>query len=75
MGYLLDLGSEQGILEKSGSWFSFGGERIGQGRENVRAFLKEHPQITTKIDAALREKLGLLKTDPPLTAKIKSQSA
>lgn len=74
-GDLLDLGSEHGIVEKSGSWFSFGGERIGQGRENARTFLKEHSQIAAKIDSALREKLSLLKTDPPLTAKIKSQSA
>ncbi len=74
-GDLLDFGSEQGIVEKSGSWFSFGGERIGQGRENARAFLKEHRQIAAKIDAALREKLGLLQTDPPLSAKAKSQNA
>ncbi|HLH38531.1 MAG TPA: recombinase RecA [Bryobacteraceae bacterium] len=74
-GDLLDLGSEHGIVEKSGSWFSFAGERIGQGRENARAYLKEHRQIAAKIDAALRDKLGLLKTDPPFSAKTKSQNA
>jgi recombination protein RecA len=58
-GDLLDLGSEQGIVEKSGSWFSFGGERLGQGRENARTFLKENPAVRDKIDAALRQKLGL----------------
>src|SRR5258708_27023548 len=58
---LIDLGAEQGIVEKSGSWFSYGGERLGQGRDNARVFLKEHPDIRQKIDAALREKIGLPK--------------
>jgi recombination protein RecA len=73
-GDLLDLGAEQGILEKSGSWYSFAGERIGQGRENARAFLKEHTAVAAKIDGALREKLGLLKTDPPLIARLGASS-
>ena len=60
-GDLLDLGSEQGVVEKSGSWYSFAGERIGQGRENARVFLKEHPETRNKVDAAIREKLGLSK--------------
>lgn len=58
-GDLLDLGSEQGIVEKSGSWFSYAGERLGQGRETARVFLKEHPEIRKKIESAVREKLGL----------------
>jgi recombination protein RecA len=58
-GDLLDLGSEQGIVEKSGSWFSYAVERLGQGRETARVFLKEHPEIRKKIEAAVREKLGL----------------
>ncbi len=58
-GDLLDLGSEHGVIEKSGSWFSFAGERLGQGRENARTFLKERSDIRQKIDAAIREKLGL----------------
>ncbi len=62
-GDLLDLGAEQSVVEKSGSWFSFHGERLGQGRENARAFLKEHIDIRTKIDAAVRQKLGLDKVD------------
>ncbi len=69
-GDLLDLGAEQGVLEKSGSWFSFQGERIGQGRDNARTFLKEHTAISEKIDTALRHKLGLMKTEPPLTEKL-----
>ena len=58
-GDLLDLGSDQGIVEKSGSWFSYAGERLGQGRETARVFLKEHPEIRKKIESAVREKLGL----------------
>src|ERR1700691_4119968 len=51
---LLDLGAEQGVIEKSGSWFSFEGERLGQGRENARLFLKEHPSVRQKIDSTVR---------------------
>jgi recombination protein RecA len=58
-GDLLDLGSEQGVVEKSGSWYSFAGDRIGQGRETARTFLKENPEIRNRIDAAVRQKLGL----------------
>jgi recombination protein RecA len=64
---LIDLGAEQGIIEKSGAWFSFAGERLGQGRDNARVFLKEHPEIRQRIDAGLREKIGLPK--PEITAK------
>jgi recombination protein RecA len=59
-GDLLDLGAAQGVVEKSGSWFSYAGERLGQGRENARDFLKEHPGIRDRLDAGLRAKLGLL---------------
>jgi len=62
-GDLLDLGAEQGVVEKSGAWFSFQGERLGQGRENARAFLKEHADVRAKIDAAVRQKIGLPKTE------------
>jgi recombination protein RecA len=58
-GDLLDLGVEQGVVEKSGSWFSYAGERLGQGRETARTFLKEHPEVRAKIDTAVRQKLGL----------------
>ena len=58
-GDLLDLGVTHNIVEKSGTWLSFGGERIGQGRENARVFLKEHADVRAKIEAALRKKLGL----------------
>jgi recombination protein RecA len=58
-GDLLDQGSERNIVEKSGTWFSFGGERLGQGRENAKAFLKQHPNISTQIEQKLREAMGL----------------
>ena len=58
-GDLIDLGAAHGVVEKSGSWFSFGGERIGQGRENARQFLREHPETAKRIDAAVRAKLGI----------------
>jgi recombination protein RecA len=58
-GDLLDLGVAQNIVEKSGSWFSYKGERVGQGRENVRQFLKDNPDIRAKIDTELRKSLGL----------------
>jgi len=60
-GDLLDLGVVNNIVEKSGSWFSYKGERIGQGRENVRQFLKDNPDIRANIDAELRRALGLTK--------------
>jgi recombination protein RecA len=58
-GELLDLGVELDVVEKSGSWYSFNEERIGQGRENVRRFLNEHPDIAADISVRVREKLGL----------------
>jgi len=61
---LIDLGAEQGVVEKSGAWFSFGGERLGQGRDNARVFLKEHPEVRQRIDLGLREKIGLPKPEP-----------
>ena len=59
-GELVDLGVKAGIIEKSGAWFSFGGERIGQGRENTKAFLKEHPKVAAEIEKAVRQNAGLI---------------
>ena len=59
-GELVDLGVKAGIIEKSGAWFSFGGERIGQGRENSKSFLKEHPEVAAKIEKAVRQNAGLI---------------
>jgi len=58
-GEIVDLGSEMGIVEKSGAWYSFGGERIGQGREAAKQFLKEHPDTAGHIMAKVMEKVGL----------------
>jgi recombination protein RecA len=57
-GDLIDLGVTQNIVEKSGSWYSYKGERIGQGRENARQFLKDNPDFRTRIDTELRKALG-----------------
>jgi recombination protein RecA len=58
-GDLIDLGVSKNIVDKSGSWFSYKGERIGQGRDNARVFLKEHPEITQRLDEELRTALGI----------------
>ena len=58
-GDLIDLGVTNNMVEKSGSWFSYKGERIGQGRDNARNFLKEHPESAQRLDNDLREALGL----------------
>ncbi len=67
-GDLLDLGVAQNLVEKSGSWFSFKGERIGQGRENARQFLKDNADIRATIDGELRKLLGLVKPEPAAAA-------
>jgi recombination protein RecA len=68
-GDLIDLGVEKGLLEKSGTWISFGGERMGQGRENARVFLKENKDIRDKLETALRKKLEIpLPANPSATS-------
>ena len=74
-GDLLDIAAEQGIVEKSGSWFSFEGERMGQGRDNARLYLKEHPEVRDKLDAAARLKLGLPKPELAPAKSAASQTA
>ena len=59
-GELVDLGVKAGIVEKSGAWFSFDSERIGQGRENAKTYLKEHPEMAEKIERTIRQSAGLL---------------
>lgn len=63
-GELVDLGAEHGGLEKLGAWFSLDGERIGQGRENVKQYLKEHVDVMDKLERKIREKLGLVRRPP-----------
>ncbi|MBZ4414895.1 recombinase RecA [Myxococcus sp. RHSTA-1-4] len=60
-GDLIDLASNENIVEKSGSWFSFNGERIGQGRENAKDYLKEHPEVAKDIEGRVLEKYGITK--------------
>jgi len=59
LGSLLDVAAELNVIKKSGSWFSYGDKRIGQGRENVKVFLVDNPDIFEKIEAGVREKLGM----------------
>ena len=58
-GEIIDMGVELNLVEKSGAWYSYNGERIGQGRDNVREFLKEHKDVASAIEATLRERMGL----------------
>jgi recombination protein RecA len=60
MGEILDLGVKAGIVEKSGAWFSYDSQRLGQGRENSKTFLKANPDLTAKIEAAIRQNSGLI---------------
>jgi recombination protein RecA len=58
-GEMVDLGTERGIIEKSGAWYSYAGERIGQGRENAKDFLRDHPELAAQVDRQLREQFGI----------------
>src|SRR5258707_461777 len=60
MGEIIDLGVKAGIVEKSGSWFSHDSQRIGQGRENAKAFLRNNPDVASRIEAAIRQNSGLI---------------
>ncbi len=59
-GEIIDLGVKAGVIEKSGAWFSYKGQRIGQGRENAKAFLKQNKSVAQSIETAVRENAGLL---------------
>ena len=76
-GDLLDMGVAKEIVEKSGAWFSYKGERIGQGRENVKLFLKENKDMMAKLEAELRQVLGLkiLVQEPPSPSQEQKQAA
>src|ERR1700733_2346111 len=67
-GELIDLGVAAGVGEKSGSWFSYGGQRIGQGRENAKTYLKEHPETAEAIEQAIRANAGLVADAMMVTA-------
>src|SRR3982751_2382681 len=67
-GCLIDLGLEHGIVQKSGSFFSYGDERLGQGRNNVKGYLREHPEIAVEIERKIYDELGLGPAGAPLAA-------
>jgi recombination protein RecA len=67
-GCILDLGIEHGIVQKSGSFFSYGDERLGQGRNNVKGYLREHPEVAREIERKIYETLGVEPAGVPLEA-------
>ncbi|MFP4182336.1 MAG: DNA recombination/repair protein RecA, partial [Thiohalospira sp.] len=56
-GEIIDMGAKEGLIEKSGAWYSYNGERIGQGKDNARQFLKDHPETAAEIEGAIRARL------------------
>ena len=68
-GELIDIGTDQGIIEKAGAWYSYGGDRIGQGRENAKTYLRDNPDIATDIEGRIREKFGLRVAIPQAEAQ------
>jgi recombination protein RecA len=73
-GDLLDLASKLNVVQKSGTWYSFGEDRLGQGRENVKNFLKENADFTRKIEQLVKEKLGLVSESQPEKEKAEKNS-
>ena len=72
-GEMITLGVQQGIIDKSGSWYSYNGDRIGQGKDNVRAFLKENPDIAVAIEAQIRAQLLPLKEDAEAAVAVEEE--
>jgi recombination protein RecA len=70
-GELLDLGVEKGVLDKAGAWYSFKGERLGQGRDGSKTFLKEHPEVASEIRKLTLETLGIVEDNEPQTTSTK----
>jgi recombination protein RecA len=62
IGEIIDLATKSDIIEKSGSWFAYKGEKIGQGKENAKTYLKENPKVAEEIEQAVRSKLGMTKS-------------
>jgi len=73
-GEIIDIGAEKNIIEKSGAWFSYGGTRIGQGRENVKQFLHDHPETAAEIEAKIRATLGVGAAEAAVPAQEKEAS-
>jgi len=76
-GSILDVAAEMGVISKSGAWYSYGDERLGQGRENVKEYLKEHPEITREVELKIRQALNIagVKAAPPAVAPQESSTA
>jgi recombination protein RecA len=76
-GEIIDMGVEKNIIEKSGAWFSYSGTRIGQGRENVKLFLREHPEMASEIEVKVRQAAGLTGSvdSAPASAAAKEKDA
>jgi recombination protein RecA len=72
-GDVLDLGVEAGIVQKSGAWYSYGDERVGQGRDNARAFLEEHPDVLAQIERKLLQQHGLIEDDTSAEPKAEAK--
>jgi recombination protein RecA len=73
-GDVLDLGVEAGIINKSGAWYSYGEERVGQGRDNARTFLEEHPDILAAVERKLLQEHGLIEEDAPAEPKAEAKT-
>jgi recombination protein RecA len=71
---LLDVALDHGIVRKSGAWFIYGDDQLGQGRENAKAFLGANPDIATEIELKIKDKLGLLEDDSPSEASDPAES-
>jgi len=74
IGEIIDMGVKAGVVDKSGSWFSYESQRIGQGRENAREFLKNHPEIASQIEQKVRKNAGVL-IDELLGAPVPEEDA
>ena len=72
-GCFVDLGVQYNILNKSGAWYSYGDQRIGQGRENTKTFLKEHPDMAADVEAKIRAAAGLPADGKPVQAQATAQ--
>ena len=68
-GEIITLGVDQGLIEKSGAWYSYNGDRIGQGKDNVREYLKDNPEISTTLEGSIRESLGISAVPEPIGEK------
>jgi recombination protein RecA len=69
-GEIIELGVNAGIVDKSGAWYSYNKDRIGQGKDNAREYLQEHPEMAAEIEAAIREKLGVKRAQPMAAAPV-----